>query len=45
MVVDDQGAWDGLAGALVVPDGGGKREDALQDPDEDSGDGAPAVSP
>ena len=29
---------------VVVPDGGGQREDALQDADDDSGGGLPAVA-
>lgn len=31
MVVGDQGSGSGLAGSAVVPDGGGKRVDALGD--------------
>src|SRR5712691_12161296 len=36
VVVGDQGALDGLAGAVVVPDGGGQGQDALHDADQDS---------
>src|ERR1022692_2651735 len=43
VVVGDQGALDGLAGAVVVPDGGGQREDALHDADQDSFGCSPAV--
>jgi len=43
VVVGDQRSFDGLAGAVVVPDGCGEGEDALPDAGEDSGDGAPAV--
>jgi hypothetical protein len=35
--------FDGLAGAVVVPDGGGQGEDALQNTDHDSGWRPPAV--
>src|SRR5512135_2791728 len=44
VVVGDEGALDGLAGAVVVPDSDGQREDALQDADEHAGGGVPAVS-
>ena len=44
VVVGDQRAHDGLAGGVVVPDGGGQGEDALQDADGDAVDGAPAVA-
>src|SRR5215467_2842375 len=44
MVVGDQGAHDWLAGVVVVPDGCGEGEDALQDPGGHSGGGAPAVA-
>ena len=43
MIVGDQRALDGLAGAVVVPDRGGQREDALQDADKHASDGVPAV--
>src|ERR1039457_609620 len=36
VVVGQQGTLDGLARLVVVPDGGGQREDALQDADQDS---------
>jgi hypothetical protein len=35
---------EGLAGAVVVQDGGGQGEDALQNADEYSGWGVPAVA-
>ena len=44
VIVGDRGAFAGLAGAVVVPDCGGQREDALQDADEHAGGGVPAVS-
>src|SRR5882757_10133795 len=43
VVISDQRALDGLAGGVVVPDGGGEGEDALQDADGDAVDGAAAV--
>src|SRR5216683_1835610 len=43
VIVGEQGALDGLAGLVVVPDGGGQGEDALQDADQDSGGSLPAV--
>ena len=33
VVICQQGALDGLAGLVVVPDGGGEGQDALQSPD------------
>jgi hypothetical protein len=44
VVVGDQRALDWLAGVVVVPDGGGQGEDALDDPGQDSGGGVPAVA-
>ena len=44
VVVGKQGSPDGLAGAVVVPDRGGEREDALEDADGDSGGCVAAVS-
>ena len=44
VIVGDKGAFAGLAGAVVVPDRGGQREDALQDADEHASRGVPAVS-
>ena len=44
MVVGDEGAQRGLTGVVVVPDGGGEREHALEDAGGDTGDGAAAVS-
>src|SRR5260221_6762032 len=44
VVVGQERALDGLAGAVVVPDRGGQREDSLQDADEDSRRGVAAVS-
>ena len=44
MVVGQQRALDGLAGGVVVPDGGGQGEDALQDADGDALRGMPAVA-
>src|SRR5215471_17763789 len=44
VVVGDQRAYDRLAGVVVVPDGGGEGEDALQDAGEDSGGSVPAVA-
>jgi len=43
VVVGDQGADDRLAGVVVVPDRCGQGEQALQDPNADAVDGAPAV--
>lgn len=43
-MVGQQGPLDGLAGAVVVPDHGCQRENALQDPCYDPGRGAAAVS-
>src|SRR5271166_95959 len=43
VVIRHERAHDGLAGGVVVPDGGGQGEDALQDADGDAVDGAPAV--
>ena len=37
MVVGQERSLDGLAGAVVVPDGGGQGKDALQDADQDAG--------
>ena len=39
MVVGGEGAGDGLAGVVVVPDGGGQGEDALGDAGGDAVDG------
>ncbi len=44
MVIGHQGAFDGLAGAVVVPDHGRQGEDALQDPGGHSGGGLAAVA-
>jgi hypothetical protein len=44
VVVGDQRALDWLAGVVVVPDGDGQGEDALDDPGQDSGGGVPAVA-
>src|ERR1700731_2537981 len=44
VVVSDQRPVDQCAGGVVVPDGGGEREEALQDTEGDSGGGAPAVA-
>jgi hypothetical protein len=44
VVVGDQGAHDGLAGVVVVPDGGGQGEDALGDSGQHPGGGVPAVA-
>src|SRR5258706_1477985 len=44
VVVGQERALDGLAGAVVVPDRGGQREDSLKDADEDSRRGVAAVS-
>src|SRR6266700_3894331 len=44
VIVSEQRALDGLAGMVVVPDGGGQCEDALQDADQDSRRRSPAVS-
>ena len=44
VVVGGQRAPDRLAGVIVVPDGGGQREDALQDADGHAAGGAAAVS-
>src|SRR5258708_28943429 len=44
VVVGQERALHGLAGAVVVPDRGGQREDSLQDADEDSRRGVAAVS-
>src|SRR5512135_3619737 len=43
-IIGQQGAFDGLAGAVVVPDRGGQGQDALQDPGHDPGGGVPAVA-
>src|SRR5216684_8741362 len=43
VVISQERALDGLAGGVVVPDGGGEGEDALQDADGDAVDGAAAV--
>jgi hypothetical protein len=43
VVVDGEGAVDWCAG-VVVPDGCGEGQDALQDPDEHAGGGVAAVS-
>src|SRR6266849_1885275 len=44
VVVGDQRPFDGLAGVVVVPDGGGQYQDALQDADQDAGRGVAAVA-
>ncbi len=44
MVIGQERTLDWLAGAVVVPDGGGQCEDALQDAGDDPGWGAPAVA-
>src|SRR5215469_12499468 len=44
VVVGDQRSLDGLGGVVVVPDGGGQGEDALQDPGQHPGEGVPAVA-
>lgn len=44
MVVDGQCAHDGLAGVVVVPDGCGEREDALQDADDHAYGSTPAMA-
>jgi hypothetical protein len=43
VVVSQEGAPDGLPGLVVVPDGGGQGQDALQDPDGYSAGGVAAV--
>jgi hypothetical protein len=43
MVVGDQGAFDGCAGASVVPDGGGEGQQPGGDTGIDAGQGAAAV--
>ena len=44
VVVGGEGAEDGGADAVVVPDRGGEGEDALADAGADAGGGAPAVA-
>ena len=44
MVVGDQRAHDWLAGSVVVPDGGGEGQDALDDPGDHAGRGVAAVA-
>ena len=44
VVVGDQGSHDRLSGLVVVPDGGGQGEDALQDPGDHPGRGVPAMA-
>ena len=44
VVVRGQGPQHGLAGVVVVPDGGGHRQESLQDADDDTGGSAAAVS-
>src|SRR6266508_2669018 len=44
VVVGDEGAQQGLSGALVVPDGGGEGEQALGDAHDDAGGGATTVA-
>jgi hypothetical protein len=44
VVIGQERALDGLAGSVVVPDGGGQREDALQDADGHALSGVAAVS-
>jgi hypothetical protein len=36
VVVGGEGAVDGLVGVVVVPDGGGEREESLEDSDQDT---------
>ena len=43
VVVGQQRSSDGLACVVVVPDGGGHGEDALEDADQDTGGGAACV--
>ena len=43
MVIDEERALDGLAGSVVVPDGGCHCEDALQDADYHAFGGVAAV--
>src|SRR2546430_17212282 len=43
MVIGHERALDGLVGSVVMPDGGGQGEDALQDAGNYPGRGAPAV--
>lgn len=44
MVVGGEGSFDRCADGVVVPDGGGEREEALPDSGEDACDGAAAVA-
>ena len=44
MVVGDEGPQHGLAGLVVVPDGSGQGQEALQDPCDDAVVLAPAVA-
>src|SRR5260370_9762932 len=44
VIVGDQGSHDGLARVVVVPDGGGQGEDALQDASENAERGVPAMA-
>src|SRR6266567_6004085 len=43
VVIGQERALDGLAGPVVVPDGGGQGENALKDADQDAFWGLPAV--
>ena len=44
MVVGEQGPGGRLAGVVVVPEGGGQGQDALQHPHDDACRGVPAVA-
>jgi hypothetical protein len=44
MVVGEQGSGGRLAGVVVVPDGGGQGQDALEHPDDHAGRGVAAVT-
>lgn len=44
MVVGDQGAYDGPVSVVVMPDGGGAGEDALEDAGDHAGRGVPAMA-
>src|SRR5580704_18885789 len=44
VIVGDQRSHDGLARVVVVPDGGGQGEDALQDASDNAERGVPAMA-
>ena len=44
MIVGKERSRDGAADVVVEPDGGGQGQDALQDPDQDTGPGVAAVA-